>query len=243
VATDLQTLDPAAAGPGITRPRYDALTAVGPDGNIVPRLAGSITSDDLLTWTVEMADGATFADGSPVDATAVVYSLERGKSLTESPLAPVFAQIDSVTADDDSTVTIVLTQANVAFPRDMAGLAGMVVNPPPTATRLGARGWPFESRSGSGEAPVPMSPRRLLGHRRRVEDVTPPRRRSVGTASALQAASSTSPPNSGRTTSPAGFLPAAAPTRAGLHPGDRHRGTRCRRWPTWCARRCRRHRP
>ena len=158
VATDLQTLDPQLAQPAQLHYLdlvYDALTAVGPDGNIVPRLAGSITSDDLLTWTVEMADGATFADGSPVDAAAVVYSLERGKSLTESPLAPVFAQIDSVTADDDSTVTIVLTQANVAFPRDMAGLAGMVVNPASDGSDLSrapAGSGPFEyDASGSVE--------------------------------------------------------------------------------------------
>jgi len=132
VATDLQTLDPHLAQPAQLHYLdlvYDALTKVGTSGAVEPNLASSLTSDDLTTWTATIADGATFSDGTPVDAAAVVYSLDRGKATTESPSAPLFAQIDSVEATDDSTVTIVLTAPNVAFARDMAGLAGMIVNP------------------------------------------------------------------------------------------------------------------
>jgi peptide/nickel transport system substrate-binding protein len=132
VATDVQTLDPHLAQPAqqhFLDLVYDSLTTIGDDGGVEPLLASSIVSDDLITWTVTLAEGATFSDGSPVDAAAVKYSLERGKALAESPSAPSFAQIASITADDDSTVTITLTQPNVAFPRDLASLPGMIVNP------------------------------------------------------------------------------------------------------------------
>jgi len=132
VAGDLQTLDPHRAQPAQLHYLdlvYDSLTAVAGDGSIEPRLAASLVSDDLMTWTVTLAEGATFADGSPVDAEAIVYSLARGKGIAESPSAPLFAQIASVSAVDDTTVTITLGQANVAFPRDMASLPGMIINP------------------------------------------------------------------------------------------------------------------
>lgn len=154
IATDLQTLDPHMAQPAQLHYLdlvYDALTAVGPDGGIVPRLAASMTSDDLITWTVTMAEGATFADGSPVDGAAVVYSLERAKGMAESPMAPFFEQISSVEDNGDGTVTIVLAQANVAFPRDMAGLPGMIVNPASDGSDLSrapAGAGPFEFDAG-----------------------------------------------------------------------------------------------
>ena len=148
VATDLQTLDPHLAQPAQRHYLdlvYDSLTAIGDDGGVVPLLASSIVSDDLVTWTVTLADGATFSDGSPVDAAAVVSSLERGKALAESPSAPYFAQIASVAANDDTTLTITLTQPNVAFPRDMASLPGMIVDPASEGTDL--------SRAPAGSGP------------------------------------------------------------------------------------------
>lgn len=148
VATDLQTLDPHRAQPAQLHYldlAYDGLTAVSVDGSVVPRLASSITSDDLVTWTVTLADGATFSDGTPVDADAVVYSLERGKSIAESPSAPQFAQIASVEAVSDTELTITLDRPNVAFPRDMAGLPGMIVNPASEGTDL--------SRAPAGAGP------------------------------------------------------------------------------------------
>ncbi len=154
VATDLQTLDPHLAQPAqlhFLDLVYDSLTAVSADGTVVPRLASSFTSDDLITWTVTLADGATFADGTPVDANAVVYSLERGKQTTESPSAPQFEQIASVTADDDTTVTIVLTGPNVSFARDMAGLPGMILDPASDGSDLSrapAGAGPYEFDAG-----------------------------------------------------------------------------------------------
>jgi peptide/nickel transport system substrate-binding protein len=132
VATDLQTLDPQRAQPAQLHYLdlvYDSLTGVAADGTVVPRLASSVTSEDLTTWNVTLADGATFADGSPVDSAAVVYSFERGKSIAESPSAPSFAEIASVEAIDDTHLTITLERPNVAFARDMAGLPGMIVDP------------------------------------------------------------------------------------------------------------------
>ena len=58
---------------------YEGLTAFEPGtARIIPALAESWTvSEDGLAWTFTLRQGVTFHDGTPVDAAAVVYNLER----------------------------------------------------------------------------------------------------------------------------------------------------------------------
>lgn len=97
---------------------YDGLTTVAPDGSIVPQLAASWEiSDDNLTYTFTLADGATFTDGSPVEASDVVYSVNRLLTLNEGP-AYLFADIleaDNVRAVDDRTVEFTLSKVFSPF--------------------------------------------------------------------------------------------------------------------------------
>ncbi|GGD28591.1 ABC transporter substrate-binding protein [Sinisalibacter lacisalsi] len=97
---------------------YDALTAVMPDGSVQPQLAASWEiADDNLTYTFTLADGATFTDGSPVEASDVVYSVQRLLTLNDGP-AYLFADIleaDNVRAVDDRTVEFTLSKVFSPF--------------------------------------------------------------------------------------------------------------------------------
>lgn len=124
------TLDPAEANDltsdTLVLAAYDQLVTYGiktVDGSdiantedIQPMLAESWeVSSDNTVYTFKIRDGVKFQSGNPVDAAAVAYSFERvGKSSSGSFLYGM-AAIKSVTAKDDSTVEIVLTNANHMF--------------------------------------------------------------------------------------------------------------------------------
>lgn len=97
---------------------YDALTTVDGDGNVVPQLAESWEiSDDGLTYTFTLKEGATFTDGSAVQASDVVFSLQRLLALGQgaSHLFEGVVDPDAVRALDDLTVEITLTEVFAPF--------------------------------------------------------------------------------------------------------------------------------
>lgn len=80
----------------ITREPYLALAKAEPEA-----------SEDGLTWTVQLRDGAKFSDGTPVTAEDVAHSFNRVLQ-PEDPAAPALmlgfvSFIDSVTAVDETT--------------------------------------------------------------------------------------------------------------------------------------------
>lgn len=97
---------------------YDALTTVDAAGNVVPQLAESWDiSDDSLTYTFHLKKGATFSDGSPVEAQDIVYSIRRLLAINEGP-AYLFSDLlgdESVTAPDTSMVVIKLNKVYAPF--------------------------------------------------------------------------------------------------------------------------------
>jgi peptide/nickel transport system substrate-binding protein len=57
---------------------YDYLVDVDPQSNVVPRLATEwLASDDGLTYTFTLAEGATWHDGDPFTAEDVVWTFNR----------------------------------------------------------------------------------------------------------------------------------------------------------------------
>ena len=88
-----------------------------------------MTSEDNETWTIRIDESATFPDGSPVDAEAVAATFERGREVPDSPNAAFYDTIIAVEADDDLTVSVELSRPNPSFPRELAGLTGMVMPP------------------------------------------------------------------------------------------------------------------
>ena len=110
---DITSWDPSLADIGFDGPYlsavYDALVALDKDGKPVPALAEKweVAPDDL-SITLTLHKGGVFSDGSPVDADAVVKSLEYLKAGARSGEA--YTNVSSFEAVDDHTVKISLTQ-------------------------------------------------------------------------------------------------------------------------------------
>ncbi|MCX7342053.1 MAG: ABC transporter substrate-binding protein [Hyphomicrobiales bacterium] len=104
---------------------YEGLTTIDKDLRIVPGLAqGWTIAPDGKTYTFKLVPGATFHDGSPVEAADVVASINRVLSKDiASPLASRLAAVDKATATDASTVTIAMKEASAPFLTALASIA------------------------------------------------------------------------------------------------------------------------
>jgi len=96
----------------------DFLTEIDNTGQLVPRLAESWeASDDAVSWTFKIKQGAEFHDGKTIEAADVIASINehRGED-SKSPAKPIVDPIVDIKADDASTVTFVLSGGNADFP-------------------------------------------------------------------------------------------------------------------------------
>jgi peptide/nickel transport system substrate-binding protein len=97
---------------------YDGLVSVDSAGNIIPELAESWTvSPDAKEVTYKLRDDAKFADDSPVEASDVVYTVERLLRINQGP-ANLFADVlvpGAVTAVDAKTVKFTLSKTFAPF--------------------------------------------------------------------------------------------------------------------------------
>ncbi len=101
---------------------YDTPIAVTPSGEYVPELASDWSvSDDGLTWTMTIVDGATFHDGEPLTAEDVAYSIQLYKDTEDFPFLPSYAApFETIEATDESTVTLTTAEPLVTFDAYMA---------------------------------------------------------------------------------------------------------------------------
>lgn len=97
---------------------YEALTTLDGSGAIQPLLAESwTTSEDGLTWTFTLKEGATFQDGTPIEAKDVVWSVDRLLAINEGP-SYLFAGVleeGSVTEIDGRTIQFQLAKTYAPF--------------------------------------------------------------------------------------------------------------------------------
>lgn len=141
LAEDPDVLDPSLARTYVGRIVFaslcDKLFDIDTAANIVPQLAtGYTVSDDGLTVTIDLRDDVVFHDGTPMDAEAVKYSLDRHKNLPGSNRASEIAQLESVTVVDEDTVELHLSEPFAPLIAQLADRAGMIVSPA-AAERLG----------------------------------------------------------------------------------------------------------
>ena len=114
--TDPVGLDPHTTNATATRNMlenvYDTLVRFDSDLQIVPSLAESWeVSDDGLIWTFKLRPGVTFHNGEPLTASDVAFSINRIRDPeVASPRSGDFAVVESVTAPDDETVVITLSE-------------------------------------------------------------------------------------------------------------------------------------
>jgi ABC-type transport system substrate-binding protein len=88
---------------------YDSLLHQEADGSYTPALAKSATVKDPQTVEIELRPGLKFSDGSPLDAEAVKFSLERtiGAKNVGSVRAEM-NEISSITVNSPTSLTIAL---------------------------------------------------------------------------------------------------------------------------------------
>ena len=96
---------------------YDTLLLPTADGQGVE--AGLATdwsvSEDGMTVTLTLREGIMFSDGTPITTEDVIWSLDRARNPDNGIWNFLLAAIDEVTAPDDGTIEIALTQPDPAF--------------------------------------------------------------------------------------------------------------------------------
>lgn len=131
--TDVNGFDPTTDAFGISATTvaqsiFDPLAVVAPDGTIVPYLAESFTPNaDFTSWTIQLREGVTFSDGTPVDAAAVAGHLQRG---IDSPTVGRAARgVSAVTASGPLSVTVDVDAPWAQFPSSLTTQLGLVGAP------------------------------------------------------------------------------------------------------------------
>ncbi|HEX7041189.1 MAG TPA: ABC transporter substrate-binding protein [Trueperaceae bacterium] len=134
-AEEPDTLDPQKTSTAITGAimRYagDTLLTKDLDNAYADGLASSWSaSEDGLTWTFELKPGATFHDGSPLDAEAVRASILRAKDpATQSPIAGnLFEPVETIEVVDADTLRITLDRPFAPFLDNLTDPRAAIVN-------------------------------------------------------------------------------------------------------------------
>jgi peptide/nickel transport system substrate-binding protein len=111
---------------------YDPLIArVGDKGELGAWLADSWDpSSDLKTWTLHLHPGVKFHDGTPFNADAVVFNIQRHMDPRNKSLSLSDALlIESVKAVDDRTVAVALKSPWIDFPQVLVAPIGLMASP------------------------------------------------------------------------------------------------------------------
>jgi peptide/nickel transport system substrate-binding protein len=113
---------------------YDVLVRYDPETqDFEPWLAEDIQSnDDFTEWTVTLREGVTFSDGSPLNAEAVVNSVNWYLGNRGFEAAVVAPSLAGVEATDDRTVVFSLNKSWATFPAVLGQGVGMIVAPAAT---------------------------------------------------------------------------------------------------------------
>ncbi|MCM3657777.1 ABC transporter substrate-binding protein [Agromyces mediolanus] len=157
IGADPGNLDPALAvtlsSSVIYESMCDKLFNADSTGAVFPQLAAepAVLADDGLSAEVRLREGVIFADGTPFDASAVAFSIERFQELPGSQRAADLRPISEVEVVDEHTVVLHFStpMPEGALYEKIAGRAGIQVSPTAVA-ELGDEGF--------AEAPVCVGP-------------------------------------------------------------------------------------
>ena len=147
------SLDPATGGAGSDHAflftMYDTLTewdfeTLKPK----PGLAESWSFSNPTTLVLNIRSGVTFHDGTPLDAEAVKFNLERNKSDPKSNIKADLAAMESAAVTGPMQVTVKLNAPDSALPGILSDRAGMMVSP--TALKASSTGNVTRTPVGAG---------------------------------------------------------------------------------------------
>ena len=152
----ITSLDPAHGNSGRDHPVlyaiFDRLINFDPDAlTAEPGLATSWSFPDPLTLELELRKDVKFTDGTPFNAEAVKFNIERGKTLQGSTVKQDLTTVSEVTVIDNYKVQLKLSVPDASLPLTLADRAGMMVSP----TAVQKLGSEFERKPvGTGPHPV-----------------------------------------------------------------------------------------
>ncbi|MDI3422211.1 ABC transporter substrate-binding protein [Streptomyces luteolus] len=135
--TEARSLSPAAtyatgaSGGSALAAVYDVLMRYDTKAEkYEPWLAKSLkSSKDSKTWTLRLREDVTFSDGTPLNAKAVVGSIEWYQESKGADATLLAANIAETSAPDDHTVVFTMRRAWAGFPARLAQAPGMIVAP------------------------------------------------------------------------------------------------------------------
>ncbi|MDS9469470.1 ABC transporter substrate-binding protein [Paracoccus sp. MBLB3053] len=131
---DADVLDPDQSRTFVGRIVYtglcDKLVDLDKDVNIVPQLGTDwSTTEDGLQLVMNLREGVIFHDGTPFDAEAVVYNINRSMTLPESRRKSELSSVESVEATGPMQVTFTLKAPDASLLAQLSDRAGMMISP------------------------------------------------------------------------------------------------------------------
>ena len=109
---------------------FDALVDFEPlTLELKPGLAKTWKFTDLKTLVLELVEGVKFHDGTPFNAEAVKFNLERYKNDPRSNVKSDLGTVDKVEVTGPNQVTIRLSKPNVGLPTILTNRVGLMVSP------------------------------------------------------------------------------------------------------------------
>jgi ABC-type transport system substrate-binding protein len=133
---------------------YDRLLDFDQNMKIVPQLASSFeVAPDLMSMTLKLRPGVMFHDGTPLDAAAVVFNIERMMDKARNPTnRPLWDPVVAVDAPDAGTIVIRTRAPYAQLANTLAHASGSIVSPARVA-KVGEKGF--------AQAPVGAGPYRV----------------------------------------------------------------------------------
>lgn len=133
LSADPPKLDPALSSALVDRQVminiYDTLLQLGPGNHILPDLVKTYqVSPDGKTYTLNLQHGVTFQDGTPFNAAAVKFNLERDMQKS-SPRHSGLAEVASIGTPNNYTVVLNLKKPFSPLLSILTGRTGMMVSP------------------------------------------------------------------------------------------------------------------
>jgi ABC-type transport system substrate-binding protein len=128
----------------------------------MPGLAESWAYPDPKTLVLNIRPGVLFHDGTPCDAAAVKFNLDRNRMGERSNIKADLQTISDVAVTGPAQVTLTLTQPDTALPLILSDRAGMMCSPKAVQERgkdhdrnpVGAGPWKFVSWSDAEKVVV-----------------------------------------------------------------------------------------
>lgn len=154
----IQSFDPASASPASVSDLvlmdllYDTLSVIDESGVAQPDLATFSANADQTVWRFELDPSATFADGTPVTADDVSFSLDRVLAGGSGSLAALrLDRIASVLVAGPTTIDIEMTQPSAVLPELLSSPLYGITSRAAIERALGG-GEPAPNASGDYEA-------------------------------------------------------------------------------------------